>query len=113
MSICVPQSIVGVGGILSAIAGGWISARLSESLSNALFATLLIVVAGLFSFSRVASAMEQSANPIAKTGAQPATQSNAERCRVASRHNSNDCSKNTNTNCKSMSPFSHAPTVLA
>jgi uncharacterized membrane protein YfcA len=38
--------IVGVGGILSAIAGGWISSRLSDSLSNALFATLLIVVAG-------------------------------------------------------------------
>ncbi len=38
--------IVGFGGILSAIAGGWISSRLSDSLSNALFATLLIVVAG-------------------------------------------------------------------
>ena len=38
--------IVGVGGILSAVAGGWISDRLSDSLSNALFATLLIVVAG-------------------------------------------------------------------
>ena len=38
--------IVGVGGILSAVAGGWISARLSDSLSNALFATLLVVVAG-------------------------------------------------------------------
>lgn len=38
--------IVGVGGILSAVAGGWISSRLSDSLSNALFATLLIVVAG-------------------------------------------------------------------
>lgn len=42
--------IVGVGGIFSAIAGGWISARLSESLSNALFATLLIVVAGRLVF---------------------------------------------------------------
>jgi uncharacterized membrane protein YfcA len=42
--------IVGVGGVLSAIAGGWISARLSESLSNALFATLLIVVAGRLVF---------------------------------------------------------------
>ena len=39
-------AIVGAGGILSAIAGGWISDRLSDSLSNALFATLLIVVAG-------------------------------------------------------------------
>jgi len=42
--------IVGVGGIFSAIAGGWISARLSESLSNALFATLLVVVAGRLVF---------------------------------------------------------------
>jgi len=41
---------VGVGGIFSAIAGGWISARLSESLSNALFATLLVVVAGRLVF---------------------------------------------------------------
>ncbi len=39
-------AIVGAGGILSAIVGGWISDRLSDSLSNALFATLLIVVAG-------------------------------------------------------------------
>ena len=39
-------AIVGAGGILSAIVGGWISSRLSDSLSNALFATLLIVVAG-------------------------------------------------------------------
>ena len=39
-------AIVGAGGILSAIAGGWISDRLSDSLSNALFATVGIVVAG-------------------------------------------------------------------
>lgn len=38
-------SIVGAGGILSAVAGGWLSARMSDTVSNVLFATLLIVVA--------------------------------------------------------------------
>jgi hypothetical protein len=37
--------ILGLGGILSAMAGGWISARMSDSLSNVLFASLLIIVA--------------------------------------------------------------------
>jgi uncharacterized membrane protein YfcA len=38
-------AIVGLGGIPSAIIGGWISARMSDSVSNILFASLLIVVA--------------------------------------------------------------------
>ena len=38
-------AIVGLGGIPSAIVGGWISARMSDSVSNVLFATLLLVVA--------------------------------------------------------------------
>lgn len=37
--------IIGVAGILSAIAGGTIAAHMSESLSNGLFASLLLVVA--------------------------------------------------------------------
>ena len=37
--------ILGLGGILSATAGGWISARMSDTVSNVLFATLLIIVA--------------------------------------------------------------------
>ncbi len=37
--------IVGFGGIASAIVGGWISAMMSDTLSNILFACLLIVVA--------------------------------------------------------------------
>ena len=36
---------VGLSGIPSAIVGGWISARMSDSVSNVLFASLLIVVA--------------------------------------------------------------------
>jgi uncharacterized membrane protein YfcA len=36
---------VGLAGIPSAIVGGWISARMSDTLSNVLFASLLIVVA--------------------------------------------------------------------
>ncbi|CAB4606967.1 unannotated protein [freshwater metagenome] len=36
---------LGLGGIFSAIAGGWISARMSDTVSNVLFATLLLVVA--------------------------------------------------------------------
>ena len=38
-------SILGLGGILSATAGGWISARMTDTVSNVLFATLLIIVA--------------------------------------------------------------------
>jgi uncharacterized membrane protein YfcA len=38
-------AIVGVSGILAAIAGGWISGRMSDTLSNVLFASLLSVVA--------------------------------------------------------------------
>lgn len=38
-------SIVGLSGVTSAVAGGSIAANMSESLSNALFATLLVVVA--------------------------------------------------------------------
>ena len=38
-------TIVGLGGIPSAIVGGWISARMSDSVSNILFASLLLVVA--------------------------------------------------------------------
>jgi uncharacterized membrane protein YfcA len=37
--------ILGLGGILAAVAGGWISARMSDTVSNVLFATLLLVVA--------------------------------------------------------------------
>jgi uncharacterized membrane protein YfcA len=37
--------IVGLGGILSAFIGGWISTKMSDSVSNVLFATLLAVVA--------------------------------------------------------------------
>lgn len=37
--------ILGLGGVLSATAGGWISARMSDTVSNVLFATLLIIVA--------------------------------------------------------------------
>lgn len=38
-------AILGLGGILAAIAGGWISARMSDTVSNVLFATLLLIVA--------------------------------------------------------------------
>ena len=38
-------AILGFGGILSAVVGGWISARMSDTVSNVLFATLLLVVA--------------------------------------------------------------------
>ena len=38
-------TIVGLSGIASAVAGGSIAAKMSESLSNGLFATLLVVVA--------------------------------------------------------------------
>ena len=37
--------ILGLGGILAAVAGGWISARMSDTTSNVLFATLLLLVA--------------------------------------------------------------------
>lgn len=37
--------ILGLGGILAAIAGGWISARMSDTVSNVLFASLLLIVA--------------------------------------------------------------------
>jgi uncharacterized membrane protein YfcA len=37
--------IVGLGGILSAFIGGWISTKMSDTVSNLLFATLLAVVA--------------------------------------------------------------------
>ena len=37
--------VVATSGIVAAVAGGWIAARLSDSVSNYLFATLLIVVA--------------------------------------------------------------------
>ena len=37
--------ILGLGGILAAMAGGWISARMSDTLSNVLFAALLLIVA--------------------------------------------------------------------
>ena len=38
-------SVLGFGGILSAVVGGWISARMADNVSNILFATLLLVVA--------------------------------------------------------------------
>lgn len=38
-------AILGLGGILAAFAGGWISARMSDKVSNVLFATLLVIVA--------------------------------------------------------------------
>lgn len=41
----VAAAIVGVSGIFAAIAGGWISGRMSDTLSNVLFASLLTVVA--------------------------------------------------------------------
>lgn len=37
--------VLGLGGIVAAICGGWISARMSDSLSNVLFASLLLAVA--------------------------------------------------------------------
>lgn len=37
--------VVGLSGIPSAIVGGWISARMSDTVSNVLFASLLVVVA--------------------------------------------------------------------
>ena len=43
-------AIVGCSGILSAIAGGTLAARMSESLSNALFASLLLVVAAQMTY---------------------------------------------------------------
>ena len=39
------SAIVGFGGVASAIVGGWISSRMAETLSNVLFAILLVVVA--------------------------------------------------------------------
>ena len=38
-------AVLGFGGILSAYAGGWISDKMSDSLSNTLFASLLVIVA--------------------------------------------------------------------
>jgi uncharacterized membrane protein YfcA len=38
-------AVIGGAGILSAVAGGTVAAHMSESLSNALFASLLLVVA--------------------------------------------------------------------
>lgn len=38
-------AICGVGGIPAAVVGGWVSAQMSDTVSNVLFATLLIVVA--------------------------------------------------------------------
>jgi hypothetical protein len=38
-------AIVGFGGIASAVVGGWIAGRMDETLSNVLFAILLVVVA--------------------------------------------------------------------
>lgn len=38
-------AIVGLGGIASAVVGGWIAGRMDETLSNVLFAILLVVVA--------------------------------------------------------------------
>ena len=43
-------AIVGAGGIVSAVLGGWISARLSDAVSNALFASLLVIVAARLIF---------------------------------------------------------------
>jgi len=37
--------IVGAGGIMSAVAGGWVSVRMDDTLSNVLFACLLLLVA--------------------------------------------------------------------
>lgn len=42
--------IVGVGGIASAVVGGWIAGRMDETLSNVLFAILLVVVAARLLF---------------------------------------------------------------
>ena len=38
-------AIVGATGIISAVAGGWVSARMSDSLSNTLFAVFLLLIA--------------------------------------------------------------------
>ena len=43
-------AIIGGAGILSAIAGGTLAAHMSESLSNGLFATLLLVVAAQMTY---------------------------------------------------------------
>ena len=39
-------AVVGITGIVMAVVGAWVAARMSDSLSNALFALLLIAVAG-------------------------------------------------------------------
>jgi uncharacterized membrane protein YfcA len=41
----VAAAIVGATGIISAVAGGWVSARMSDSLSNTLFAIFLLLIA--------------------------------------------------------------------
>lgn len=38
-------TILGLGGIVSAIVGGWVSTKMSDTVSNVLFAVLLVVVA--------------------------------------------------------------------
>jgi hypothetical protein len=38
-------TILGLGGILAAVAGGWISGQMSDNVSNVLFASLLLIVA--------------------------------------------------------------------
>ncbi|MFM9136636.1 MAG: TSUP family transporter, partial [Actinomycetota bacterium] len=38
--------VVGITGIVMAVVGAWVAARMSDALSNALFAFLLIAVAG-------------------------------------------------------------------
>lgn len=43
-------AIVGLGGIASAVVGGWIAGRMDETLSNVLFAILLVVVAARLLF---------------------------------------------------------------
>ena len=39
------SAILGFGGIATAVVGGWASSRMNDTLSNVLFAVLLLVVA--------------------------------------------------------------------
>lgn len=43
-------AVLGAGGILSAIVGGWISTKMSDTVSNVLFAVLLVIVAARLIF---------------------------------------------------------------
>ena len=58
----VAAAIVGATGIISAVAGGWVSARMSDSLSNTLFAVFLLLIAVRMGIqARAAAAVEGAA----------------------------------------------------